>query len=58
MKKNKKLSEKIKQLQKEKKDLIESKTKLEGEIQKEKEKNKQGLNAQIKETSTLKKEKY
>ena len=57
MKKNKKLSEKIKQLQKEKKDLIESKRNIELDLQKEKEKHTQGLKAQYKETTTLKKEK-
>ena len=57
MKKNKKLSEKIKQLEKEKKDLIESKRNIELELQKEKEKHNQGLKAQFKESNTLKKEK-
>ena len=56
MRKNKKLSEKIKQLQKEKKELTDSKIKLEEELQKEKEKNKQGLIAQNKESTNLKKE--
>ena len=53
---NKKLTEKNKKLLKEKKELIESKTKIEKELEKEKEKHNQGLQAQFKESSTLKKE--
>ena len=56
MLKNKKLTEKNKKLLKEKKDLENSKKKLEDDMLKEKEKHNAGLQAQFKESSTLKKE--
>ena len=57
MLKNKKLSVENKKLLKEKKDLIDSKRNIELDLQKEKEKHNQGLQAQYKGSSLLKKEK-
>ena len=57
MLKNKKLTVENKKLLKEKKDLIDSKRNIELDLQKEKEKHNQGLQAQYKESSLLKKEK-